>query len=238
MTLRCVIFDLGETLVENTETFMKSKVERNMKYLEAAGIKLAEEDLKQAIKKAREDIDNTHGTTKRFERAAYYKALFKHLNKDLDERTLDKVYSMYTIECIDDMKLLPNALEVVIYCKELGLKLILITNGRKDMTDAILEKFGLEKYFDYVITSYEFGHEKSSLEPFKHVLEKFGLQPKECIVVGNRLDEDIAAKKVGMLTVWLKRDDDKILGKAEEPDFTITRLSELKNIIEGQQETL
>ncbi|MCD6557970.1 MAG: HAD family hydrolase [Candidatus Aenigmarchaeota archaeon] len=232
MSLKCIIFDLSKTLVENTKTFMNSKAERNMRYLEAAGIKVDKKELEEAIKKTRKEIDNTHGTTKRFERATYYKILFKYLNKHLDNKTLDKIYNIYTVECLDDMKLLPAALEILDHCKRLGLKLILITNGRKDITDAILEKFGLDKYFDYVITSFEFGYEKSTLEPFKHVLEKFGLQPKECLVVGDRLDEDIAAKRIGMLTVWIERNDNKVLGEPEEPDFTIQSLIELKEIID------
>jgi FMN phosphatase YigB (HAD superfamily) len=50
-------------------------------------------------------------------------------------------------------------------------------------------------------------------------------------MIGNRMDEDIFAKKAGMKTVLLEDSRQKYFKETEEPDFRIKKLTELKNIL-------
>ena len=90
------------------------------------------------------------------------------------------------------------------------------------------------KYFDLIIVSGEIGHEKITGIPFKIALEKMGLTPEEVIVVGDRSDEDMyGAHLLDIRTIkfnfgyW----KDRWYQKTAIPDFVITQLSEVLDII-------
>lgn len=97
----------------------------------------------------------------------------------------------------------PTALanESVKLCKQLGLRTVLATNPifpdiatRSRISWAGLELSDFELY-----TTYE---KETSCKPnlayYRSILERIGLQPEECIMVGNDVAEDMIASKLGM----------------------------------------
>ncbi|MDE6660887.1 MAG: HAD family hydrolase [Anaeroplasmataceae bacterium] len=73
-------------------------------------------------------------------------------------------------------------------------------------TEKRLEKFGIRKYFDIVISSSEVGITKPSLEIFKLALSTAGCSPEEAYMIGDRLDNDIEpAAELNMHTIWVKQ---------------------------------
>lgn len=69
-----------------------------------------------------------------------------------------------------------------------------------------LAGWGVLQYFEQVISSSEVGFEKPDQAIFQKALELTASQANESMMVGDRLDNDIApAKAIGMKTVWLKR---------------------------------
>ncbi|MNP63333.1 putative HAD-hydrolase YfnB [compost metagenome] len=90
----------------------------------------------------------------------------------------------------------------------------------------------LSPYFDEIIISGKFGKGKPDPTIFHHALEKLGVEPKETIMVGDKLTTDIkGALGVGVTAVWINRDekkrDDEIV-----PNYEINHLSQLHDIIE------
>ncbi len=66
-----------------------------------------------------------------------------------------------------------------------------------------LETAGLLKYFKVVGISDERGLSKPSSAFFEALLHEAGCAPSEAVMVGDRIDNDIApAKRLGMRTVW------------------------------------
>lgn len=111
-------------------------------------------------------------------------------------------------------------------------KLLLLTNGcpalQQEKLDGVPE---LSPYFDEIIISGSFGKGKPDSSIFRHALEKLGVEPKEAVMVGDKLTTDIkGALGVGVTAVWINRDgklrDDEIV-----PDYEINHLSELHGII-------
>lgn len=90
----------------------------------------------------------------------------------------------------------------------------------------------MENPFDVVLYSTGVGAEKSAVEPFEVFLRKTGLDGEECLMVGNRVDEDTYAKEVGMKTVLLTKNASEPIGEKMEPDYRIQELDELKDIIQ------
>lgn len=67
-----------------------------------------------------------------------------------------------------------------------------------------------KKYFDAIAFSYELGLLKPDPAMFTWVLEKLEVSPKEALIVGDNLQDDVrAAEALGMHAVLMKRDPEK-----------------------------
>lgn len=84
-------------------------------------------------------------------------------------------------------------------------KLLLLTNGAPDLQQEKLAGFpDLEKYFDHIIISGDFGEGKPSLSIFRHAVELLGIDPSEGLMVGDKLTTDILGSNgIGMPNVWI-----------------------------------
>lgn len=111
-----------------------------------------------------------------------------------------------------------------------GYRLGVIANQSPGTKDR-LSNWGLLKYFDIVLASAEEGVSKPDLEIFHRALTASKCMPNNIIMVGDRLDNDIApAKKVGMKTVWIKQGLGglaRAIHKEEQADYVIENLSGL-----------
>lgn len=97
--------------------------------------------------------------------------------------------------------------EAVRLLKDKGYRLVVTTNPLFPEAALVrrLEWGGLNRNdFDFV-TSYETStYAKPSVGYYTETLERLGLCPSETLIVGNDMDEDVAAgKKAGMLAYWL-----------------------------------
>jgi putative hydrolase of the HAD superfamily len=109
-----------------------------------------------------------------------------------------------------------------------GRKLGVITNGVPDQQNKKLERVGIRDRFAQVICSTEVGVAKPDPEIFRLAAKRFGVEPKECIYVGDRLETDaLAATKAGMKGVWLNRRDES----KGQSVLTLQSLLELKDVI-------
>lgn len=105
-------------------------------------------------------------------------------------------------------------------------------------TQERIDNWGIGKYFDVVIASTEAGCAKPDKRIFEIALEQAGCKPKNTIMIGDRLDNDIVpAKKLGMKTVWVKQGFAKyqsVNNNYENPDYTVESIGEIVNIFEEQ----
>lgn len=88
--------------------------------------------------------------------------------------------------------------------REKGKGVYLLSNAQSDFTRPELDKLGLIPYFDGVFISSEEGVKKPSPQFFCRLLEKYGLDPATCVMVGNDETSDIAgAKAAGMDCLYI-----------------------------------
>jgi phosphoglycolate phosphatase len=84
-----------------------------------------------------------------------------------------------------------------------GIAMALVTNNSRANTEFLLSKFGLA--FDCVITR-ERGLWKPSGAPFREVLRTLGLEPGECVVIGDTAFDVLAALDAGIGAIFLLSD--------------------------------
>lgn len=127
----------------------------------------------------------------------------------------------------------PDAEETLQDLRKKGYKIGVIANQSLG-TVGRLEKWGLLKYIDVVAASAELGVAKPDSAIFHKALEMAGCTAQQAIMLGDRLDNDIApAEKLGMKTVWV-RQGFAIYQNLEKsgckPDYIVENLSELKEL--------
>ena len=95
----------------------------------------------------------------------------------------------------------PMAAEIVRSLKNKGYRVVLATNPLFPAiaTQNRIRWAGLRpEDFEY-ITTYENAHYcKPNLQYYRQILEQLHLQPEECLMVGNDVDEDMVARQLGM----------------------------------------
>ena len=101
----------------------------------------------------------------------------------------------------------PRAKEVVDWLKEKGCTVVLATNPLFPAvaTESRIRWAGLEPSDFALYTTYENSSFcKPNLAYYREIMEKLHLDPKECIMVGNDVGEDMVTAELGMQVFLLK----------------------------------
>ena len=179
------------------------------------------------------DLDNTlySGDTKVFDQVDKKMSLFisKKLNVSTEEAkkiqknyfheyntTLNGMIKNHEINAEEflefvhdvDLNFLKEDLDLRKELANLTGKKYIFTNGSKAHASNVTKRIGIENLFDGVFDIVESDFiPKPSIEPYKRIIQKYGLDPQYCIFI-----EDIArnlkpAYELGMKTVWIKNDE-------------------------------
>jgi HAD superfamily hydrolase (TIGR01662 family) len=114
-------------------------------------------------------------------------------------------------------------------------RLGVLANQQRWIREA-MARDGLDRFFDAWAISAEIGSEKPDPGIFRHALSQAGVAAERCVMVGDRLDNDIeAAKAHRMRTVWLLRGeapDEPTPEQLAVPDAAVRSLTELPETLE------
>lgn len=95
----------------------------------------------------------------------------------------------------------PKSAELIKYIKDKGYRVVLATNPLfpKIATESRIRWAGLEpEDFEYYTVYDNSYHCKPNPEYYQDIIDKLKLNPEECLMVGNDVDEDMAAETLGM----------------------------------------
>lgn len=105
-----------------------------------------------------------------------------------------------------------------------GLKLGVVANQPQRKIE-VLERAGLARYFTDLQMSEGIGARKPSPEIFRHVCGALDVEPAQCVMVGDRIDNDIApANRLGMTTIQLRAGrhrDQRPIAAEDFADFVV-----------------
>lgn len=126
--------------------------------------------------------------------------------------------------------------EVIAWLHGRGLRLGLAANQPLS-TLAVLDAHGIGHYFHHREVSGTHGYRKPDVRHFLRCCDDLGVEPADCIMVGDRIDNDIApARLLGMRTVLFRtgRHIAQQPRSAEEvPDAEVRTVAELQTALEA-----
>ena len=159
-------------------------------------------------------------------------AIRKFSKEELSTVFLNSLTKQYWETIIEKSACYRDAISTLTYFKNKGyiLGLLTDTDGVKGMKIKRIKALNLRKKFNSIVVA---GEDTKTIKldtaPFYLISKRLNLKPEECIFVGNSPLMDIrGSKRVGMITILVKRQNDKVKIK---PNRTIKRLGELKEIL-------
>lgn len=210
---KAVVFDVGQTLLE-----VKPSV--GHVYAEAAvrhGVEAAPDELEQAFRRLWAERrssfpdDRGYGTSEAEERAWWREivhAVFTetgHRDRfgDAFEDYFDHVFALFETPRV--WRVFEDVVPALDELDRLGLRKAVISNWDQRL-HVLLDRLGLKRRFEFVLTSAEVGHRKPHPIIFQAAIDRLGLPPADILYIGDSKTDDVAgAQAVGMRALLLDR---------------------------------
>lgn len=126
------------------------------------------------------------------------------------------------VEAWNRLELWPEAREVVAAVKERGYPLAVLSNGDRDMLEALVRHTGLD--FDYIFSAEDAGAYKPDPAVYALVSSHLDVEPGDVLHVAGSATDTIGAKSAGLVCAWSNRHGDLIVDEALRPDFELADL--------------
>ena len=128
------------------------------------------------------------------------------------------------------LEIVPEAAEAVRAIRDMGLRVVLATNPvfPPIATESRIRWAGLEPSdFEFYTTYANSAYAKPRLGYYEEIAKRLGLDPTECLMVGNDTDDDMVAEKLGMKVYLLP----KYLINKSDKDISQYNYGTLKTLI-------
>jgi putative hydrolase of the HAD superfamily len=171
--------------------------------------------------------------------AAFAPDAYAHMVETLcggDPRTVDRVHQRVRAMTgnLEVFQLRPDIDGLLRRLRERGLKLGIVANQPQAARERLV-RAGIGELFEYQGLSGLTGFSKPDPRAFEAAAEALGTTPANCIMVGDRIDNDIVpAKALGMAAILLRvgrHRRQKPRTPVEEPDVVVSDVLELEAAI-------
>ena len=194
--IKNVIFDFYGTLVdistdEGYEGFFDN-VEALFKDIKDLGGKFKELYLKKCKEKEKK--------VEEIELLDVFKEIY-----EVDDYTAAKIAWTFRLLSLKKLKIYPEVEDFLIKLKLEGYKVFLLSNAQRCFTHIEMASLNIEKYFDKIYLSSDYGVKKPNPKFFKILMNENNLNPFETIMIGNDANADIkGAWKVGLRAIYME----------------------------------
>ena len=153
-------------------------------------------------------------------------------------QVMDRCGSAYTqdevtwlVSEIERLRPFPDVLEALEKLRGAGLKLVILSNGDRDMLEAAKAYIGFP--FDDVISVQEAGYFKPHWKTYATAAERIGEERSSILFVANHAFDCIGAKSYGMRTAFIDRRRRPFGETPHQPDLIVKDFAELAEVMAG-----
>lgn len=181
-TMRAVLFDFDGVVVRS----MEDHYEGWRKALAEYGIDMSPEELYILEGQGVEAV--AHQLTRKF-----------NIPTEETPNIIEKKQFYY--DQLKKIEFYPDLVEVLQWAKEKQLNTAVVTGGDRKRVESTLENYGLNVYFDVVVTSDDVQQSKPSPEPYLRAARLLNVEPADCVVIENAPLGIRSAKAAGMTCI-------------------------------------
>ena len=204
-----LIFDLYGTLVDIHTEENDTVWEKTALYFGFYGAAYTGRELKDAFRRAMAAREAQAGQSYEcfpdipFEQVMAELFRQKGVEQDADQLGINAA-QLFRISSIEYLRLYPRVPEALAALRQKGYRLWLLSNAQRIFTAYELRHLGLGEQLDGIYISSDYGCRKPDGRFFRALLEEQGLDPANCLMIGNDLHTDIAgAKAAGLATLYM-----------------------------------
>ncbi|HHU18210.1 MAG TPA: HAD-IA family hydrolase [Clostridiales bacterium] len=146
-----------------------------------------------------------------------------------------EVYRSYHYDKFTDLiSVFPGMLELLKALKDRDHKVVLVTSRLWPTTKIGLDKYGMQKYFDTIVTGDDCRNFKPDPEPVNIALKRLSSRPEESIMIGDTIFDILSAKNAGVksaLVSWALAVKEEEMNGENSPDYIIKKPEDVLEII-------
>ena len=201
---QAIIFDTDNTLYSYEPAHKAATKAVEVKACDLLGISL--EKFNKAFITARSETKaQLNKTASSHSRLLYYQRTIEILGLNTQILMTLDLEQTYWRTFLANCRLFPEVKEFILDLKNEGVVTAIITDLTAQIQFRKIIYFGLDSYFDYVVTSEEAGADKPSRAPFEIVLKKLQIPSEDIWMIGDDSNSDImGASQFNMLTLQKK----------------------------------
>lgn len=207
---RNYLFDLYGTLVDiHTEEDSPELWKRLSVLLALEGAEYTPEELRKkyrnGVSQMEAEARSRRGEGAEMDLAPLFRSFYTTRGIPADDERTARLALVFRILSLYKLRLFPGTMEMLRTLHDAGRRVYLLSNAQKLFTRPELQALGLETCFDGIILSSEAGLKKPDAGLYRLILERYGLDPRETVMVGN---DDIAdchgAAAAGMDSLYVQ----------------------------------
>jgi len=226
--VRAVFFDIDDTLYDSTRLTTMARRNSITAMIDAGLPEKGEDEVLEALNGVIERFGSNY--------PRHYDELLKVLGVEWNPKIIAAGVVAYERTKAGYLKPFPEVVPTLLSLKK-DFLLGVISNGLAVKQWEKLTWLGLHHFFDSVTTSEEIQKEKPDPGIFSHAMASLKVGATESVMVGDRLGTDIkGAKEAGMVSIRVskgKYGKERPKDEGEAPDFEVSEISELPEILAG-----
>ncbi len=215
-----VIFDTDNTLYPYQPSHNAAIKAVEKKIYNLLGIK--DNEFYSTYEKSKKEIkDLLTNTASSHSRLLYFQRTLENLGLKTKVLISLDLEQTYWRTFLSNCKLFDGVFDFIHQLKSQGILIANITDLTTQIQFRKLVYFGLDEYFDYVVTSEEAGHDKPHKKPFEIALKKLNFSPEKVWMIGdNPISDMIGAENLGIKKIQKIHDGVEVINKGNgKPDL-------------------
>ncbi|MGQ4891783.1 MAG: HAD family hydrolase [Candidatus Njordarchaeia archaeon] len=215
LQVKAVIFDLDGTLIQPIPVNWDLAREKIKEFFGKFDVDIVTRPLLKGIKRGALELERRGIMSQKIAIRNSYEIL--------------DIYEVATANMVKPVTDLDNLLGKL---KNEGCKIAIVTLNGKKFVNIALDKLGIRKHFDLIVTRDDVEEPKPEPDQILCVLRKFNISGSEAVMVGDRPADIIAAKKANVHPVGVKTGEfgEKELYEAGA-EYVIESIENLLNIV-------
>lgn len=198
---KAIIFDTDNTLYPYDNAHKRATDAAERKACQLLGV--SKEEFKKVFRTAREEVKSQLGeTASSHSRLLYFQRSIEMLGMKTQLLITLDVEQTYWRTFLNEAKLFNGVRPFILDLKSAGIRTAIITDLTAQIQFRKIIYFGLDDYFDFVVTSEESGADKPSKKPFEMALKKLGVAPTDTWMIGdNPIADNQGARENGITAI-------------------------------------